>query len=334
MTAKTFKSLLNDIRKRSFEPIYFLEGEEPYFIDRIADELEKTVLTESEKSFNLQILYGRDIKLIDVVSSARRFPMMAEYQLIIVREAQHIRKFDELLPYLENPVPSTVLVFLYKGKKINKSAKVGRELKKYGLLTTKVLYDREISSWMNSHISTLGLTVEPQALQLLVQNAGTNLHQIAGELDKIKANMEGRTEITLDDVSRHTGLDKEYNIFELTRSLGEKNRTKTLRIVKHFAANPKDNPFVLVLSNIYNYFRKVHLVHFSKTVNQGELASVLGLNPYFVPEYLNAARRYSAMEMTQVFKVIHEFDLRSKGMGGGHSDENELLTELVVRIMK
>ncbi|MBI1306205.1 MAG: DNA polymerase III subunit delta [Bacteroidetes bacterium] len=334
MSLPQFNALMSDIRKRKFLPVYFLEGDETYFIDKVADTLEETVLTEGERGFNQQIFYGRDVKMLDIVTAARRFPMMANHQVIIVREAQVMRDIELLLNYLDHIVPTTVLVILYKGKKINKATKLGKALKNHGLLTAERLKDKDMNAWLKAHLQTMGLTIHPAALELLVHSTGTQLEIIAGELEKIQANMGGRTEIALDDISKHTGLNKEYNIFELNRSLGEKNRSKALEIVRFFNSNPKDNPLVLVMTNMFNYFRKIHQVHFLPPANKSAIASALGLNPYFVDEYIHASKKYPRGEMPRIFNLFHEFDLRMKGMTGGSASENELLTELVVRIIK
>jgi DNA polymerase III subunit delta len=333
MSVTTFNQLITEIKSRKFRPLYFLEGEEPYFIDRVADLIENTLLTDAEKSFNQQIVYGKEVSMLDILTSARRFPMMAEHQLILVREAQHLKNIDELIGYLSNKVPTTVLVFLYKGKRVNKNTKLGKALKNYGLLTTRKLYDNEMSAWVMSHVKSMELDIEPRAVQLILHASGNNLMNVTNELEKIHANLGDRTKMLVDDVSNHTGLSKEYNVFELTKSIGERNRLRSLQIVQFFETNPKENPFVLILTNIFNYFKKIHLVHFSKSQGNSQLARELGLNPYFIGEYTAAARHYSPREMTRVFKLIHEFDLRSKGMSGGHTNQNELLTELIVRMI-
>lgn len=329
-----FQKIITEIDKRSFRPVYFLEGDEPYFIDKIASKLEATVLTEAEKSFNFQALYGRDTNMTDVLSAARRFPMMAEYQLIVVREAQTLKGMDELIAYLANPVKSTVLVFLYKNKKVNKATKVGKELKKYGVFTSSKLYERDVMTWLATHVKAMGLGIRPEASQVLVQTLGSDLQKISGELDKAKANLGERKTIEMDDIARGGGIDKEYNVFELTKSIGKRDLKQSLKIVNYFSKNPKDNPFVLVLINLFNYFKKVHLVHFQRTTESSEIARAIGMSPYFVGEYLTAARNYQPAKMNQVFDLLHEFDMKSKGMSGGKATDGELLTELVVRLIK
>lgn len=328
-----FQKIITDIRNRVFRPVYFLEGDEPYFIDKIADELEARVLTDAEKGFNFQVVYGRDTNMTDILTSAKRFPMMAEYQLIIVREAQYLKGMDELVGYLENPVKSTVLVILYRSKKVNKATKLGKELKKHGVFTSSKLYEKDVSAWLSAHLRTMDLTIKPDAAHVLVQTLGSDLQKISGELDKAKANLGDRTEVTMDDIARGGTIDKEYNVFELTKSIGKRDMQQSLRIVKYFGRNPKDNPFVLILVNLFNYFKKVHLVHFQKSNDPATIARAIGMSPYFVGEYLTASRNFSPAKMNQVFDVLHEFDLKSKGIGGGRASESELLTELVVRLI-
>ncbi len=329
-----FQKLMGEINSRSYRPVYFLEGEEPYFIDKIAENLEKSVLTEAEKSFNFQVLYGRDSDVNDIISSAKRFPMMAEYQLIIVREAQFLKNIDAILSYLDNPVQSTVLVFLYKNKKVSRATKLGKALKKFGAFTSNKLYENEVAGWLQAHVKSLGLTIRPEVVQILIQTIGSDLQKITGEIDKAKANLGKRTAIEVDDVARGGGIDKEYNVFELTKSVGKRDLRQSLRIVNYFARNPKDNPFVLVLINLYNYFKKIHLIHFEKSANPTEIAKSIGMSPYFVKEYIAAARNYQPAKMSEVFAILHEFDLKSKGIEGGKAADGELLTELVVRLIK
>ncbi len=329
-----FQKIVREIEQRQFRPVYFLEGEETYFIDKIAKKLEATVLTEAEKGFNFQAVYGRESNITDILSSARRFPMMAEYQLIVVREAQFLKGLDGLIPYLENPVKSTVLVFLHKNKKVSKATKLGKELKKYGVFTSTKLYEKDVALWMQTHLKDMEVNIQPRAEQVLVQTFGSDLQKISSELDKAKANLGERKTIEIDDIARGGGIDKEYNVFELTKSIGKRDLKQCLRIVNYFASNPKDNPFVLVLINLFNYFKKVHLVHFQRTTNNTEIARAIGMSPYFVGEYVTAARNYQPAKMNQVFDILHEFDLKSKGIGAGKTSDGELLTELVVRLIQ
>lgn len=329
-----FQKINAEIDKRQFRPIYFLEGEEAYFIDKIAHKLEATVLTEAEKGFNYQVVYGRDTNIEDVVAAAKRFPMMSEYQLIVVREAQFLKNLDGLLHYLENPVKSTVLVFLHKNKKVSKATKIGKALNKYGVFTSSKLYEKDVNAWLAAHVSDMGLSIQPEAARLLVFTFGSDLQKIKGELDKAKANIGDRTTIGVDNIARNGGIDKEYNVFELTKSIGKRDLSQSLKITNYFAQNPKDHPFVLVLINLYNYFKKVHLVHFQKSSNNAEIAKAIGMSPYFVGEYVQAAANYRPARMSHIFETLHEFDLKSKGISGGKASEGELLTELVVRLIK
>ncbi|MFT5512726.1 MAG: DNA polymerase-3 subunit delta [Bacteroidia bacterium] len=329
-----FQKLISEIESRTFRPIYFLEGEEPYFIDKVAKKLEDTVLTDAEKSFNYQVMYGKDSDANDIVIAAKRFPMMAEHQLIIVREAQFLKGIESMLPYLENPVKSTVLVFLYKNKKVSRATKLGKALKQLKAFTSNKLYENEVASWLTAHVKSLKLSIQPEVVQVLIQTLGSDLQKITGEIDKAKANLGERTTIQIDDIARGGGIDKDYNVFELTKSVGKRDLVQSLKIVNYFGRNPRDNPFVLVLINLYNYFKKVHLIHFQKNSNPNEVARAIGMSPYFVKEYIAAANNYQPAKMSQVFQVLHEFDLKSKGIEGGKASDGELLTELVVRLIK
>jgi len=330
-----FQRIESDIRKGVYAPVYFLEGDEPYFIDKVAKLLEANVLTEAEKSFNFQVFYGKESSVDDVIMAAKRFPMMSKYQLIMVREAQYMKKLDALLSYLESPVTSTVLVFLYKGKKVSKATKLGKALKKCELFTSAKLYERDVMSWMRLHAEYMGVKIQPEASQLLLSALGSDLQKIAGELDKAKANLpEGVGVIGPDEIASGGTIDKAYNVFELTKTIGKRDLGGSLRIINYFNQNPKNNPFVLVLVNLFNYFKKVHMVHFQQSKDPKAVASAIGLSPYFVGEYLTAARNYGPGKINEVFDTLHEFDLRSKGMGSGHTSDGELLTELVVRLIQ
>ncbi len=211
---------------------------------------------------------------------------------------------------------------------------MGKELKKYGVFTSTKLYERDVASWLAAHLKELSLSIKPEAAQVLIQTLGSDLQKISGEIDKAKANLGERSVIEMDDIARGGGIDKEYNVFELTKSIGKRDLKQSLQIVNYFGRNSKDNPFVLVLINLFNYFKKVHMVHFQQSTDSTEIARAIGMSPYFVGEYLTAARNYKPAKMNHVFDVLHEFDLKSKGIVGGKASEGDLLTELVVRLIK
>lgn len=329
------KQLVTDIKNKQLKPIYLLMGEEAYYIDKISDFIETTVLTEEERGFNQMILYGRDVTIEDIVSNAKRFPMMAERQVVIVKEAQDlVRTIDQLTDYAKNPQPSTVLVLCYKYKSIDKRKAVYKAIKKSGYVyESKKLYDNQVPDWIRRVLSPKGYSITPKALQMLVEFLGTDLGKINNELEKLQIVLPKDTQITPEHIEKNIGISKDYNNFELTKAIGSKNTTQAFKIVHYFAENPKDNPMVVTVALLFNFFSKLLHLHGMSDKNPRGVASALKVNPYFVNDYLDAASNYPMRKVSQVIGTLREFDVRSKGVNSNAVPQGDLLKELLVKIM-
>jgi DNA polymerase-3 subunit delta len=330
-----FKQILNDLRSRNFSPIYFLEGEEPYFIDLISDYILENVLTESEKGFNQTILYGKDISIDTILTAARRYPMMAERQVVAIREAQNIKNIEDLASYFEKPLVSTILVISYKYKTIDKRKKLYKALLKSGVyFESKILYENQVPAWISDYLKSQNLGIEPRAGQLIADYVGTNLQRIVNELDKVILSMVPGTSITVNDVEKNIGISKDYNTFELQNALGNRNVLKANQIINYFIDNEKMHPLPPLLANLVSYFRKILLYHSIENKNdRNEIARKLGVNPYFINDYITAAKSFPLDKAISIISLMREIDLRSKGARGGSTENGELLRELIYKIL-
>ena len=310
-------------------------GEEPYYIDKISEFIEETILTEEERGFNQMILYGRDVAVEDIVSNAKRFPMMAERQVVIVKEAQDLsRTFDKLDEYAKNPQPSTVLVLCYKYKTVDKRKAVYKAIKKSGVVfESKKLYDNQVPDWIKRVLSPKGYTITPKASQLLVEFLGTDLGKINNELEKLQIVLPQNTQITPEHIEENIGISKDYNNFELRKAIGARDSVKAFKIVQYFADNPKDNPMVVTVALLFNFFSQLLQLHGMNDKNPRSVASALRVNPYFVNEYLDAARNFPMRKVSQVVALLREFDVKSKGVNSNAVPQGDLLKELLVKIL-
>ena len=327
------EAILKDIKEQKFAPLYFLMGDEPYFIDLITNELEKNVLTEEEKSFNQTIVYGKDIAIEDAMSAAKQFPMMSERTLVMVKEAQHLsRTIENLVSYAENPVPSTIFVISYKYKTLDKRKKLAKIAAKNGVLfESKKLYDNQIPDWIENYLRTKKINISPKAKFLLVEFLGTDLSRIANELDKLSILCP--ESITENDIEKNIGISKEFNNFELQKALIDKNILKSNRIVQYFGQNPKDNPLVVTIGVLYNFFSNVIVYHSLTDKSKNIVASELGVNPYFVQDYQKAAAQYPLKKAVQIISYLRDADLKSKGLGATNLAQDEILKELIFKIL-
>ncbi|MFS4491765.1 DNA polymerase III subunit delta [Maribacter sp. 2308TA10-17] len=329
------KQIVKDINDGNIKPIYLLTGEEPYYIDRISEFIEQNVLAEEERGFNQMVLYGKDVTVEDIIGNAKRFPMMAERQVVIVKEAQHLaRTIDKLSSYAENPQPSTVLVLCYKYSKFDKRKKVYKTIKKTGLVfESKKLYENKVADWIRKVLQGKGYRITPKASSLLVEFLGTDLSKINNELEKLKLVLPKEKEITPLDIEENIGISKDYNNFELKKAIGERNVVKATRILNYFAQNPKDNPFVVTVTLLNTFFTQLLKYHGMKDHNPKSVASVLGINPYFVNEYQVAARNYPMKKVSSIVSSLRELDLKGKGVGSTNVSQADLLKELLVKII-
>jgi len=334
-----FAPLLQAIKKKAFAPVYLLHGEESYFIDQLEAAIEANALQEHERAFNQTVVYGKDTEYLQVIDAARRFPMMAERQLVLLREAQEMNSIKQLVKYAENPSPTTVLVISHKHKKLNGNLAITKAIKKNGIVfEAKALYENKIPGWISSHLKSKKYSIEPAAANLLAEFLGTSLGKISNELDKLTINLAAGTQITTQIVEDQVGVSKDYNVFELQKAIGHHDVIKATRILNYFRANPKAGPLPMVLGSLYNYFSKVFrlLEHQRKGSSKQEIMKDLGLRfDFFLADYQATARNFKGGRIIQVFSLLREYDLKSKGVNSNLAGkgESELLKELVWRLM-
>ena len=327
--------IVADIRDGNLKPIYFLMGEEPYYIYKFSDFIEDHVLDESEKGFNQVVMYGRDVSVEEIIASAKRFPMMAERQVLIVKEAQDLsRTIEKLVPYIENPQPTTVLVINYKYKKIDKRKKLYKATAKNGLIfESKPLYENQVADWIRRVLGGKKYQAEPKAAQMLVEFLGTNLSKISNELDKLMSIVPQGTIITPDHIEQHIGISKDFNNFELRKAIGEKNILKANRIIHYFAQNPRHNPLVMTISLLNSFFTQLLIFHGLKNKFREHVAKALGIRPYFVNDYSTAARYYPMKKVAQIIHLLRDADMKSKGVNANNQSQSDILKELLFKIM-
>ncbi|MUH34449.1 DNA polymerase III subunit delta [Zobellia amurskyensis] len=329
------KQIVSDIKNGTIKPIYFLFGEEPYYIDAIASYIEKNLLAEEEKGFNQMVLYGKDVSIDDIVANAKRYPMMSERQVVIVKEAQHlVRTIENLTPYVENPQTTTVLVVCYKYKKLDKRKKLYKAVQKAGVLfESKKLYENQVSDWIRKNLQGRGYSISHKAAILLTEYLGTDLSRINNELEKLQLVLPKQSEITPADIEAHIGISKDYNNFELKKAIGERDVLKATRIINYFSQNPKDNPFVLTVTLLHSFFSQLLQYHGLKDHSPKSVASALRINPYFVGEFQTAARNYPMKKVSGIISALREMDLKGKGVGANVNSQADLLKELLVKII-
>jgi DNA polymerase-3 subunit delta len=333
--AVTYEEIISDLKKRIFKPVYFLAGEEPYYIDLITDYIEEHVLEEAEKSFNQAVYYGEDTSVTSIIETARRFPMMSTHQVIIVKEAQSLKKIEDLIIYVDKPLHSTILVINYKYKILDKRTKLFKTLDSQGLyFESAKLRDYQVPAWIEKYLMTKGIKTDPSASAMLTEFLGTDLHKIVNELDKLIITLpEGKPLITALLIEKNIGISKDYNNFELQKAVGEKNILKAGMIVNHFANNPKDNPITLSIASLFSYFTKLLTYHYLTDKSKNNVAAVLKLNPYFVKDYEVSASKFNVTKTIQVISLLRTYDMKSKGFGDVSSEPGDLLKELVFKIL-
>lgn len=333
--AASFEEIMSDLKNRIYKPVYFLAGEEPYYIDLITSYIEENILPEAEKAFNQMVLYGEDTSIPAIIETSRRFPMMSNHQVIIVKEAQSLRKIDDLSIYIEKPLLSTILVFNYKYKALDKRTKL------YKLIDSSAVYfesarlrDYQVPPWIERYLMLKGIKTEPNASAMLTEYLGTDLHKIVNELDKLLITLpEGKPVITTELIEKNIGISKDYNNFELQKAIGEKNILKANMIVHYFADNPKDNPITLTIASLFSYFTKVLTYHYLTDKSKNNVASVLKINPFFVRDYETTANRYNVKKTVEIIGLLRTYDMKTKGFGDLSSTHGDLLKELVFKIL-
>lgn len=329
-----FEEIISSLKKKDFYPIYFLMGDESYFIDEIANYISKNVLSEAEKGFNQSILYGKETTVEQITNMAKQFPIMGEKSVVIVKEAQHIKKIEALESYLNNPLDSTLLVICYKNKTLDKRKKFTKELnQKAVLFESKKLYDNQVPSWIQQYLQKFEYNINPKATQLLAEFLGTNLSKISNELDKLMISISKEVTITSEIIEENIGFSKDFNNFELTKALGMKNVLKTNQIANYFGKNPKENPLLVTISVLFSYFQKLLILHTLSDKSQNNIASKLKVNPYFANDYIQGSRSYSKRKVVDIISLLRSYDLKSKGLDNYSQSQGELLRELLYRIL-
>lgn len=338
--AETYQSILQKLKNNQYSPVYFLQGEETFYIDKVSDYIEENALDEGMKSFNQIVTYGKETDLQTILTQAREFPMMAERRVVIVKEAQELATITKeqgeklLSHYLENQQASTVLVFCYKYKSIDKRKKLYKALDKYAIvLQANKMYDNQLPDWVDSYIKEKGRKIDQKAIFVIVENIGNNITRIANEIDKMLGNLDDGAVITPDDVYKNIGISKEYNVFELQKALAYRNILKANQIISYFESDPKSNPLIPIISVLFSFYTKILLVHHAKDKSERSIASALKVNPFFVKEYMMAAKNYSLMQTIQKIGFIKDADLQSKGVGQVSMKEGDILKELIFKLL-
>ncbi len=329
-----FEEILSSLSKKNYQPVYFLMGDESYYIDEISNYISKNVLNESERDFNQSVLYGKDTDIASIISACKQFPLMGEHTVVIVKEAQDLKKIEELEVYINNPLASTILVLCYKNKTLDKRKKFGKEIaKKAVLMESKRLYDNQIPAWIQAYLQKKDYKIQLKAAHLLGEFVGASLSKITNELDKLMIITPSKEEITSEMIEKNIGISKDFNIFELNKAIGNKDVLKVNRIANYFADNPKDHPLVMTVGTLFSYFQKILLYQTLKDKSKGNVASVLKVNPFFVSDYVNAAGLYSKTKNLEIISLLRQYDLKSKGVDNYSSSDGELLKELVYKIL-
>jgi DNA polymerase-3 subunit delta len=332
--AFTYDQIISDLKNKKYYPVYILSGEEPYFIDSISDYIEEHVLGPAEKDFNQTIAYGSDIDIQTLVSTAKRFPMMSEYQVVIVREAQEIKNIEDLAAYVEKPLKSTILVICYKYKKLDGRKALSKLVDKTGVLfECKKIYDNQLPAWISTYVQGLGYRIDPKASALIADHVGSDVSRIVQEIGKLVINVKGGTIITDDHVEQNIGISKEFNVFELQKALGEKNVYRSNLIAYNLSSNPRENPLVMIVPILFSYFSKLLIYHQLKDNSRDGVAKGLKVNPFFVQDYVRAGANYPMGKLVKVISLLREYDLKAKGVDSANVGEADLLKEMIYRIL-
>jgi DNA polymerase III subunit delta len=334
MKEQTWSEIYKDLTNKIYHPVYLLMGEEPFFIDVISDNIEKMVLTDSEKEFNQTILYGRDTDVPTIVSVAKRYPMMSNHQVVIIKEAQNIKDIEPLESYVKNPLRSTILVICYKYKSVDRRKSFFKAVAANGVvMDSKKLYDNQMPAWISDTVKKKGYRIGDRAAQLIADHLGNDLGKVVNELKKVFISLPKGGEITDKIIEQNIGISKDFNIFELQNALTAKNSFKAFQIVKYFGENHKSNPLPVTLTLLFTYFSRILQYHFLKDKNSGSVASELGMKPFLVNEVKTAATKYPPAKVIAIISDLREYDLKSKGVDSAQTDEGELLKELIYKIL-
>jgi len=326
--------IIQDWQKGAFKPVYWLEGEEEYFINKVVDFAEHKILNENEAGFNLTVFYGKDADWTAVLNACRRYPMFSERQVVLLKEAQQMRDIEKLEPYIENPLHSTIFVVSYKEKRVDGRTKLAKILKEKGVvLTTKKIYENQVPEWTKDLIEEKGLTITQKALRLVADHIGNDLSRIENEIEKLSVNLGKRKNITEEDIEEYVGVSKDFNVFELQSALASKDIEKAVRIVQYFEANPKSAPIQLILPSLYGFFSKVFMVYGVNSRDEKTVAQALGVNAWFVKDYIKATQVYNYAGVEKILLLLHNYNLKSIGVNSINTTDGSLLKEMIVKMI-
>lgn len=338
MAQKTYNEINQLLANGKFPPLLVLHGEEPFFIDQITDWIETKAISEDQKGFNQSVFYGRDIDAVTIINAARRFPMMAERQLVLVKEAQGLpdKEYEKLLTYFEKPLPSTFLVFSFKNKSLDKRKKTYKMVDDKGLffLSEKVK-DYQLSKWIEALVSEKGFKINGETAGIMAEYLGNNLSRIASEVEKLAINLTKGSAITIELIEKYIGISRDYNVFELQNAIGRKDTFKAFQIANYFAESPKASNFSMpvCIGSLYSFYSRIYNMHHQKSLPPQQLASALGVNPYFIKDYEVFAKNYSLAKTKKSIAILLEYDLKSKGVGSSETEDGELLKEMIYKLM-
>jgi len=330
----SIENILLSLKKKEFKPVYWLEGEESYFIDEIVNYVEHQILSPAEASFNLTVFYGRDAVWSDVVNACKRYPMNAEKQIVLLKEAQTMKDIERLETYITKPSDKTIFVVSYKEKKLDGKTKFAKKVKDNAVvLTTKKLYENQVGEWITSIVKSFNVSITPKASVLLVHQIGNDLSRLKNEIEKIVVNLDSKRNISEDEIEKFIGISKEYNVFELQDALAQKNLIKAIRISQYFAANPKAAPIQMILPALYGFFSKVYMVFGAGSNDERAITSAIGVAPFQVRNFIQAASNYGLNGIEGIMLLLHEYNLRSIGVDDSVTSDANLLKEMIVRII-
>ncbi|RIH65167.1 DNA polymerase III subunit delta [Mariniphaga sediminis] len=330
-----FDIILQNLKKQVYHPIYLLQGEEPYFIDQVSNYIEKNVLTEAEKGFNLTIFYGKDSEPQTIAEASLRYPMMADRQVIIVKEAQSLKRIEDLVFYAEKPMPSTILVLNYKYKNLDARTKLYKAIKSKGvILSTKQIYESQVPAWIENYLKQYNYTIIPQASQILTASLGTELSKISNELNKLVIAVKDTNRITPEHIEKNIGLSKDFNLLELQDALGSKNVLKANQIINYFGSNPQQHPIQKTTATLFSFYSKIFSYHFLKDKSERGAIQKMGGHPFYIKKIMAAAKKYSPTKLYEIMGILREYDLKSKGLGVSTLvDTAELQKEMIYKIL-
>ena len=327
------EKVIAEWKKNNYKPIYWIEGDEEYYVDMLVNYAEQHILSESEASFNLTVFYGKDAAWADVLNACRKYPMFADRQVVILKEAQQMKDLDKLESYIQSPLASTIFIVAFKDKKLDARTKFAKLVKdKTVYMLTKKIYDNALPEWVNTTVTNMGYKIAAKAVHLIVDHIGNDLSRIRNEIEKIRINLGKRNTITEEDVENYVGISKEFNVFELQNAIATKDLPKAVRIIQYFDANPKVAPLQLVLPSLYSFFSKVYMV-FGVAGGEDNVAREIGVSPFFVKTYLQASKSYGYQQVEEVLLLLHLYNLKSLGVHAARTEDAELLKEMVARIL-